>query len=291
MSIYKRIKRSDISITDIEVYKSFSLDSASSGIFSFQYRSGSFTDAATKTYDTSGSYWNSLLVNYYLSGSDESYTNPKYNSPIHTLGQYSTNNPQHMNKFHSSGSLVSISQQLFGEQIKEGSVTLTTDLTTLKDDGHGNLYSTNLTHTSSADTSISSSLNYKGNIFYSTGLITITETGSYGNTTYTDLTTGSYSLSFKSVQTIYVKEYKLTVQPNEFNLTSNVTATNLISGSRDHKLRNRLTGSHWGPCVTTIGLYSDDDTDFNRPLMIARLAKPIKMRHDIPITFTIRQDI
>ena len=155
----------------------------------------------------------------------------------------------------------------------------------IKDDKFGNLFAVGATITSS-NNSISSSDNYVGNIFYKDGVVTITETGSYSaSISYTDVTRKNYNVEFESTQTIFVNEYTLKINPNEFNATNNPTATSEVSGTRI--LRANLTGSNWSPHMTTIKFYSDDDF---YPVMIARYPQPIKMRDDITLIFKIRQD-
>jgi hypothetical protein len=200
-----------------------------------------------------------------------------------------TTNKQHSNKFHSSGSVLSIPQKYFGEEIKQGSFKLTDNSTSkeiiIQDDGFGNLYAIGASITSS-NNSISSSDNYVGNIFYKNGVVAITETGSYSaSISYTDVTKTNYNVKFESTQTIFVQEYTLKINPNEFNATMNPTATVNVSGS--NLLRANLTGSNWSPHMTTIKFYSGDDF---YPVMIARYPQPIKMRDDLTLIFKIRQD-
>ena len=93
-------------------------------------------------------------------------------------------------------------------------------------------------------------------------------------------------------QSVYDYPYLSSSANHIFDIAIGVGAAAPIYGSvtSQKRIRNELTASKWGPCVTTIGLYSDDDTDLDRPLVVARLAKPIRMRQDIPITFRIRYD-
>ena len=171
MSIYKEIKSSDISVVPVQTNKSFNLSSSLDTIQSIQFRSGSN--------NLSGSYWSSLRVNFYLSGSDLATEDSKFNNPYHSRIMDNPTNKQHSNKFHSSGSVLSIPQKYFGEEIKQGSFKLTDNSTSkeiiIQDDGFGNLFAIGASVTSS-NNSISSSDNYVGNIFYKNGVITITET-------------------------------------------------------------------------------------------------------------------
>lgn len=296
MSIYKNINPSDISTNEIEVYKTVSLHSGSDGVSSVQFRSGSD--------NISGSYWQSVRLNFYLSGSQgQGYNTPsesKYTNPYYSYAIYNPQNPQHVTKFHSSGSALSISQNHFGEEIKRGSFKLTDNSTSteivIKDDSRGNLYAVDATITQS-NASISSSDNYIGNIFYNLGVVTIAETGSYstGNS-YTDVTKTNYTLEFQSTKTIYVTEYVIKVNPSEFNATSNLSVRALVSGSgrpwnddltASPFYKNQLTGSRWSPYITTIGLYDEDD----KCVMVARYPQAIKTRDDIPLIFKIKLDL
>jgi len=289
MSIYKGIKPSSINVYELETHKLFNLSSSESGITSIQYRSAS-KQVDNIEFTEPGNYWNSLLVNFYLSGSHRDSGKNNYNFFGKTFGLLDTVNPQHRNKFFSSGSVIFIPQHYFGEKIQRETFELTTNNVTLKDDGHGNLFSTTLTHTSSADTSVSSSLNYKGNVFYNQGVITITDTGSYGGVTYTDLTTGSFDVSFKSTHTIFTTEYNILVSANEYNSTSNPTIRRDIGDSKKHEsplYANNLTSSEWNPYVTAIGLY--DDVSFH-PLIVAKYSQPIQIRDDMNLIFKIRMD-
>ena len=188
MYVFKPINVSDFSLTETKVHKLQSLDSASLGISATQFRSGSKVAGSAILADTSGSYWNSLHALYYSSGSSISTGEPLLNQPAASLANYRVSNNQHVNKFYATGSMLSIPQQYFGEKIKPGSVTITdshndTLDVIIKDDGFGNLYSSNAT-VSQSITSPSSSDNYAGNIFYDSGIIAVTETGSSHQETF-----------------------------------------------------------------------------------------------------------
>ena len=288
MSIYKRIEKSDVSLDSVNIHKRFSLNTGSSGLNAYQYRSGSS--------DKSGSYWESLRVNYYLSGSDLSVSESKFNSPFYSFGLHNDTNPQYRNKFYSSGSVLLIPQRYFGEEIKRNSFTLTDNSTVkeiiIKDDNYGNLYSSNASDSRSSATSISSSDNYVGNIFYRTGVVTLAETGSWSSSIdYTDVLTGNFNVGFDSTHTIYSKEYTCKVSPPDFNGTNNPTAKSKISGSGYGEIKpfllNKLTGSGWAPYITTIGLFDKNDPI---PVMVARLSQPIKKPKDMDLVFKIRID-
>tara|TARA_B100001769_G_scaffold273158_1_gene268816 strand:+ start:1004 stop:1906 length:903 start_codon:yes stop_codon:yes gene_type:complete len=256
-------------------------------------------------------YWDSLNVLFYTSGSpvynkDElKFTTPEANLSIIQLGK-----KQILSKYHgySSSSLITIPSPYYGEKIKETTFQLT-DLNNsdnsgnnpiIKDDGAGNLYSTNANSNwgtltaSSAGTnnSISSSENYVGNIFYDKGLVVITETGSWsGSVKYSDLAT-NYNLKFDSYDTFTTHEYTITVNPNEYNTSTNYTLRSPISGSLQYSTRfigRSFTGSNFSPYITTINLY--DKNDLINPVIQAKLPRAIKKSKKIATTFKIKLDI
>ena len=273
--VYKGIKQSDITTDQVKVHRQFNLNTGSDGISSVQFRSGSYDNSSLKDLSIVGEHWHFSMMNFYLSGSDRSSNEPKYNHPRYSFGIHNTTNPQHKNKFHSSGSIIYIPQQYIGEEIKRNSFTLVDSSNaggdiTIKDDGYGNLYPVGHTISQSAITSVSSSDNYVGNIFYNLGVVVITETGSFSASVgYTNIGT-NYTLQFDSTQQIYTKEYTLKVEPSEFNYTNNPTSRAFRSGSEGQFLSSvsksasgilqpNLTASGWSPYMNTIGFYREGD--------------------------------
>ena len=213
---------------------------------------------------------------------------------------------QHLTKFHGypSSSLITIPSYYYGDKIKRNSFTFT-DINNsdndgnnpiIKDDGHGNLYSTNANSNfgtlTASNNSITSSDNYVGNIFYDQGLAIITETGSWsGSVNYSDLAT-NYNLQFDSYNQITTHEYNVTLQPNEFNYTTNYTVRSPISGSlklTTPYLAREFTGSAFQPYITTINLYQKGMLD--EPVIQAKLPKPIRKSDKIATIFKIKLDI
>tara|TARA_Y100000310_G_C20568676_1_gene756874 strand:- start:303 stop:1253 length:951 start_codon:yes stop_codon:yes gene_type:complete len=314
-SIFKAINSSDISLTERTVYKKQTITSTSEGIKSVQYRSGS-VEAVNSIYpSTSGSYWDSAKVLFYLSASNLNSSAFRTSESIEyfnrTLAEKRSTNKQYINKFHSSGSIVSIPQPYIGEGIKPGSFLLQdtsgTDEISIQDDGFGNLYAPSASISQSSATSISSSDNYIGNIFYRFGIVTLTETGSWSTGIgYTEVTTGSYSMSFKSTQTLYTQEYLVSIEPGEFNTTMNSTIRGFPTKSLYTKINetpymaDKFTGSNWSPYITTIAFFPRKSkveketlryTLADEPVAIARLPRPIKISNKIPMHFKIRLDI
>ena len=249
-------------------------------------------------------YWNSLNVLFYTSGSTVYGNEHKFSNPSSNLSIQPTNGKQFLTKYHGypSSSIIQIPSQYYGEKIKEGSFQLTENDVTdgsgvkpiIKDDGFGNLYSTNAYHSQSVG-ALSSSDNYVGNIFYDKGLAVITETGSWsGSVNYSDLGT-NYTLKFDSHNTIRTHEYSVTLLPNEFNHSMNYTLREELSGSGEtlklstSTLAREFTGSAWQPYITTINLYQNGD--YGEPVIQAKLPKPIKKSDKINLAFKIRLDI
>jgi hypothetical protein len=77
-----------------------------------------------------------------------------------------------------------------------------------------------------------------GNIFYANGIATVTwQTGLTTGSGITieginyDFGSGGYQMSFQSTKTIYENELFLEVKPNEFNISTNPSATTFYSGA------------------------------------------------------------
>ena len=245
---YKSVEYSATTFETRTYHKNQEFSNTADGISSVQFRSESlnFNDSPGRlSYSVSGSHYNLLSGMRQDSGSFINGYNGVFN-----------------HKFFSSGSVIYIPQQYYGQQIKVNSFELTdnsTDKTIIiKDDGNGNLYSTNAHASRSAASSISSSENYVGNIQYQMGVVMITETGSWsgsGTTAndifYTDVGTGTYNVKFNSTMPIHQNEIICNVLKNEFTATSNLS---IWSGS---KLQSNISSSlrEWSPYATSIQLY------------------------------------
>ena len=249
-------------------------------------------------------YWNSLNVLFYTSGSTVYPKEHKFGKPSSNLSIDKRGKTQFLTKYHgyASSSLITIPSKYYGEKIKEGSFTFTDSNNTdnngvnpiIKDDGNGNLYSTNAHHSQSTSAA-SSSDNYIGNIFYDKGLVVLTETGSWsGSVDYSDLAT-NYTLNFDSYDTITTYEYNVTLLPQDYNYTTNYSIRGALT--TDSKalnlstpfLRTEFTSSNWQPYITTINLYQRGDYD--TPVIQAKLPKPIKKSDKLSTKFIIRLDI
>ena len=303
MSVYKPFTRENYSVTPLEVNQSVNLDSSSLGVFHQSYSSGS-TEDNNVTPNASGSHWNSLRINFYISGSDLAmrydgarpktglWNRPnKFNNRTLSKAPYENVKDYYLNKFNSEGVVISIPQEYWGMRIKRNTFELRDNSTSTEikviDDGLGNLYSPNATISASSASPISSSENYIGNIFYNTGIITITDTGSHSTNNKYSSIGNDYKLSFESSDTIFQKDYSITVNTNDFQISNNPSSRKLDSDGKPSSVPiNSITGSDWSPYMTSIGFYDKE----KRLVMIAKYPQPIKMKKDTKITFKIRQD-
>ena len=128
-----------------------------------------------------------------------------------------------------------------------------------------------------------SSQNYIGNVFYSQGLITVTNREQrYRNTFRNAIST---SVSYKGDITIYEHEVTCTINKGEFGQTLNRSARKYHDPNNEN-LRSALTASQFEPYITSIGLYDDE---YNL-IAIGKLAEPVKNDKDLEKTFVIRWD-
>ena len=320
--MFKNLDSSDVSIQAFKAHKNFTFtnNDSGSGVYLVKARSGSqynyisSSDAIT-TVDTYNFFglptWHMINQSYYTDHATSSL------SPTKGIRELNT-----------SASVISVAREVFGEEIKPGtldlSLTIGSTSFTIKDDEDGNLYDN--AHSASFAAYKSSSFDRGqgvaangsgsdvGNIFYNRGLIVLTDTGSYTN----DLS--EFTLKYKSTQTIYEHEYRVTAKPNEFNTSTNISLTADRSGSitilsgavsasnyfpPSHlptgqgtgsynstynaatESLSLVTGSEFSPFVTNVGLYDQ----FGQLLAHAKMAKPIKLSKEIDTTFVVRFDI
>ena len=266
--MFKNLTDENRNIYDFVSNKTYTLDQ--SQVTRYNFISGSKDTTLSRNY-------NFARINFYLSGSDYTNSNKKLNREP-TPGNPLNNDQMFFDKFYVSGSVVSIPQNEFGDRIKPGTFTLTDGTTgaIIKDDLKGNLFGSNATFSQSSATSLSSSDNYVGNIFYNLGVFSITETASFNGTNdYSEITSGNYTLKYNGVHEISTYEYVCNAASNEFNQTQNETIF------KDH-----LTGSLFPTYITEVGLY-DDAEDL---IGIARLSQAIPKSRKIPMRFFVRMD-
>tara|TARA_Y100000592_G_scaffold85719_1_gene138145 strand:- start:169 stop:2058 length:1890 start_codon:yes stop_codon:yes gene_type:complete len=134
---------------------------------------------------------------------------------------------------------------------------------------------------------ISSSLNaspYVGNIFYNTGIVTITHP-KYHNIINNGVDGIINTVQFQGTHLIYENEYQCTVQEHEFNSTYNTSARD-NEGDFPFRFANFTTSSFFKPYITTIGLYNDA----YELIAVAKLGQPIRCSDETDTTFVVRFD-
>ena len=350
--MFRRIPPDDISITPFQSHKEFSFTNSSSGsgVYAFQAVSSS-------TFNYISSSDEKLFVQPNPTGSFRFYKKPTYfwarnryynsfsdrtEGPLNNFGG---NNVYTNLTLHGQLNILSIPSTFTGTKIKPGSVEITDNslnhkTITLKDDGFGNLYdndfsasyaayqsssydSTKLTQSGSGQGSQLLG-GVIGNIFYTDGIITITDTGSLYNEVLTKTGADGWEVDFKSSVKNIEYEYMCEVPEFKFNKSTNITTTFERSGSIEvpesgsaykffppgnspthnlntpsasscgdraygatDKIAPFVTESNFAPYVTQIGLYNDQ----NQLLAFAKLAKPIKNDDELALGFIVRFDV
>lgn len=332
MSVYKPFTTSDIIITPFEVNKSFIFNGGSeltsSNVDIERYLgenipqeiwiSGSLPTGQLSVlnkklvYDSIKQLYYS---NYLVSSSGSPASTASFNLDGTITGIAPTTNyynylssTTNINRFFPTESgakigIASIPSNLFGENIKPGSFSLTSTQGTISDDTEGNLIFSSSIWSASA--------HHVGNIIYEHGisiwnkklfgLLDGYHYVSYGVPSST-LPVGIYggifnsffddnvTCSFESTITLYESQYKCTARPSEFLSTLNPT---IISGSKScpenitSQLYDFATGSYFTPYVTTVGLYNN-----NKELIaVGKLAQPLDMSDTTDTTILINLDL
>ena len=322
MSIkYGRIDYSETGFTEQNFHKGQNLNTSSLGVNYILAKKDDYIDQDRNVrLSESGSHWAFIHTLFYMSGSSKVLSDmpadaDKFNS-IYEMGSYFNSykdlNPLYNTKFYDTASVFYIPQQYFGEKIQTGSFQLTartgsssntTKQIIIKDDGNGNLYSTNAEHSQSAG-DLSSKNNYVGNIFYEQGIAVLAETASWsGSVDYTDIgrryiTDSSeekdyrfWDISLNSTTPIFTSQYSIKIPAGDFNRTMNYSVRGEPTGSdysSEANLKTNLTGSGWSPYFNQIQLFRNNDGE--EPVLVANLPRSVKMRDDIDIIVTFRVD-
>ena len=355
----RNVHPQDVSIDPFKTYKRFQFTNvdSGSGIYGLRGVSGSYHNfitgsAASQSFGVYNSLSESLNKEPYSLGTYyslplyytinnlyyERFSNnpklPKSSGRTEPFLSFGATNPNKQYRIlHNSCSVISIQQDLIGEEIKPKSVQVTdnsTDVTfTIKDDGDGNLYDN--AYSSSYAAFKSGSFKYPelswttagsgsvvGNVFYKTGMLVFTDTGSYKNVALGTGTDG-FEVDYRSTHTIYQHEYTVIAPAGQFNRTRNISATyqrsgsvTVVEGAKPHYYfppgdnpgltgsgsfessyqatqfaENFTTHSQFAPYMTTIGLYNDN----NELLVVGRTSKPIKNDDTMDMSFVLRFDV
>ena len=145
-----------------------------------------------------------------------------------------------------------------------------------------------------------------GNIFYSYGLVTMTNpqhSGSWkisdGDFPYLDMHKrinplsssfiNQWNMQYSSSIKMYQNEVHCTVPPGDYNMSMNPTVrkkTKGLSVESTQEVEDFVTHSMWNPYTTNVGLYNNN----GELLVIGALARPIQMTNYSDITFVLRFD-
>jgi len=250
----------------------------------------------------------------------DTYQSASQQRPTASYFNYNTN-PLLIKQFPSGANetigVLSVNQDIYGSKILPNSFQISSSVgDIIKDDGNGNLYEISQLQSQYIDLnwvtlnyidsgSLTSGINFVGNIFYAHGLVVITNQSS----SYQNLLTGTTTISFQNEHIVYENEVRCIVKESDYNLSFNPTllkyggqcivptsgsnsivsgSSNLytLTGSFDSTVKDFATGSFFQPYVTTIGLYNDED----ELLMVAKLVKPIVLSSDTDMTFIVKYD-
>mgnify|MGYP006865009518 FL=1 len=355
----RNVHPQDVSIEPFKTYKRFQFTNvdSGSGVYGLRGVSGSHhnfltASAASQSFGVYNSLSASLNKKPYSLGTYYSlplyYTinnlyyerfskNPKLPKSSGRKEPFLSYGPTNPNKqyrlLHDSCSVISVPQDLFGEEIKPKSVQVTdnsTDVTfTIKDDGDGNLYDYAYSSSYAAFKSSSwdnskwtaqGSGSVVGNVFYDTGTLVFTDTGSYKDVGLGTGTDG-FEIDYRSTHTIYQHEYTVISPAGKFNTSRNISLTHQRSGSitvvegtepryyfppgdnpsggqdstgsfassyqATQFVEPFVSHSQFAPYITTIGLYNDN----NELLVIGRTSNPIKNDPTLDMSFVLRFDV
>jgi hypothetical protein len=323
--MFKRLDPRDINITPFKAYKEFTVTNtdSGSGVYGFRAISSSANNfntatSAKTTFDSASFYhmpsWFMINQMYYRD----------IKNNFNNFG-YRTDNQYRL--LHQSASIISVSNNLIGERIKPGSISLTDDSTsatlTIKDDGKGNLYDNAFSSSFAQFASggfansdiVKSTGSFVGNAFYEHGLLVFTNTGSRFVDIGTKTGTDGYSLKYKSQVTIREHSYTCVIGEGEMNATSNISATTdrsgsiNVSGSESWRLfppgdALYQSGSYkhfyeQSPTYNNFVTHSKFSpyitkvglyNDFNELIAVGQLAKPIKNDGELQLGINVRFD-
>jgi hypothetical protein len=147
---------------------------------------------------------------------------------------------------------------------------------------------------------------YVGNIFYSSGMVAITQPGVEESALATlglgEMIIGENfiidpnsaegkafvainQLKFQGSHLIYEHEYQCTLDEHEFTDTLNPSARKIRS-HQSPDLADFATGSLFRPYITTVGLYNEN----NELLIVGKLGQPIRTSNETDTTIILRWD-
>lgn len=197
--------------------------------------------------------------------------------------------------------VVHVPSMFYGRQIATGSVVLTCNgysgqgiIRTLRDDGRGALYvSGSITREIGLEDNRGVGWNKVGNVFYSEGLIVITEPSllDFGEVSldFDAAKTDHLQVDFKGLNKVNVKTFSCRAGSGQLNCSRNPSFSraddNGTAGdtSDDRHVMRDESQTTW---ITAIAICNED----NRVVAIAKLAQPIRKRSHDKINIRLRMD-
>lgn len=162
--------------------------------------------------------------------------------------------------------IVSIPRNITGTHLQPGTVEIISGSSKFIDNSEGQL-------------TLSGSTQNVGNVFYSHGLVVITDE----NQSTLIKNNPSLVANWKANLPIYTYNYNIKLADYEFNTTLNPTA---LSGSTGDILPN-ITGSAFQPYITSVGLYNGS----NELIAVGKLTQPLPKSSNTETTIQIKLDL
>jgi len=327
--MFKNLELQEASIRPFKAHKNFTFtnNDSGSGVWGIKARSGSLLNYASASDAVTEVVSGSITTRYFSSPTWHMLNQTFYAN--HITASY---NPGIVSKnLNTSASILSVGRDLFGEEIKPGSLDLSVTIGSvtfdIRDDGEGNLYdnahsasfSTFKTNKflsgSTTTTNAVGSGSEVGNIMYPQGLLVFTDTGSYA-----DAAISAYTLKYQATHTIYEYEYLVKAKPFEFNTSTNISLTPDRSGSitvkegavsmsnyfpPSHNPSGEGTGSYatfYNAATESLAMVTGSEfkpyvtdiglyTEDNELIAHGKLGKPIRLSDEIETTFVVRFDV
>ena len=177
--------------------------------------------------------------------------------------------------------VVSITQDIFGEEVKPGTFTINVGTSQSYDDGLGNLIAS-----SSGTGSI------VGRIFYDKGIAVLKPTSSISGGGLTKdgicIVSGTnVQVQFTSSVKLFEHKVRVKLNPTDFMYSIYNPSTNktMFTGSTSTPLELMASQSLY-PYITTIGLYNQD----NELMAVAKISNPIQRTDYAVQTFVVKFD-
>ncbi len=185
--------------------------------------------------------------------------------------------------YHPSGSVfvISVTQDIFGEEIKPGTFSVTVGTSSSYDDGYGNLVI--------SSSGIGSTI---GTIFYDKGIAILKPTSSIvggGLTNNGICIVNATNVQIQFTSSVMLNEHNIRVRLNPTDFLYSVynpSANKYMFTGSSVKPLELMSSQSLYPYITTIGLYNQD----NELMAVAKLSNPIQRTDYSVQTFVVKFD-